>query len=476
MSKLSKNYLYNISYQVFILIVPLITAPYLTRVLGAVNLGIQSYVNSYASIITTVTSLGIYNYGIKQLASVKDERDVFNSTFWELFLLRIIFAIFGSLLYFSICKEQFLGYLIIYYPWVLSSYLDVSWVFISTEDMHLTVIKNFFTKTISIIGIFLFVKDENCLNKYLLILAISTLISNLSLFPQLKKYIRSPVIRIHRFLFHIQGCISYFLPQVASLLYLQIDKVMLEALTGNLSQISFYDQAEKIVKLPLTFITVSSTVLLPRISYEYSRGNNEIIKNFIHKSINFALLLAFPMMIGLIVIAPNFIPWYLGEEYTPTSIGICILSPLILSSALSGISGSQYFSAIGQMKIVTISNVAALIFNLILNLFLIRWFGFIGACISSVLANYLIIFVQYNKFKNYFNLRDLFRYLPRYFLNSLIMGIVVYICTNLLRISFISTVLEIAIGILVYLLLLIIENDSLIWEMLKLKKWKKRKL
>ena len=126
--------------------------------------------------------------------------------------------------------------------------------------------KNFVTKLVNIAGIFLFVKEKDDLWIYILLLAITTLIANISIYTQLPKYIGKPPRKLGSFSKHIKGSLTLFLPQVASLFYLQVDKVMLEWLTGTTNEVSFYDQAEKIITIPLSLITVISSVVMPRLA------------------------------------------------------------------------------------------------------------------------------------------------------------------------------------------------------------------
>lgn len=462
MSRLIRNYLYNIIYQVFIMIVPLITAPYLTRVLGATNMGTYSYINSYATIISTMSLLGIYNYGVRQLAYVRDDKAEFNRTFWEINILRLVLAILGSTCYFVLAKQEYKHYLVLYFPWLIANYIDLSWLFVAVEDMGPAVLKNFVAKLISVVGIFVLVRERDQVWVYISLLSVSTLVANISLLPQVKKYVSRPKIDINNMKKHISGTVLLFLPQIANLLYMQIDKIMMEGLTGNLDQISFYDQAEKIVKIPMTFITVMSTVMMPRMANEFSRGNNERIKSYMTSISQLSLALAIPMIVGIASIAQKFIPWYLGSEYTPTATAMIIMAPIILSNALSGISSSQYFVAINKMNIVIWSNIIAAILNVVVNALLIPRYGYIGAAIASVLASYTIVVMQYIRLHRDISVFTLLTSLPRYLVNAIIMGIVIYLVSKNIEISPATTFLQIAVGIIVYMAMLILEKDSLV--------------
>lgn len=470
MKKLAKNYVYNILYQIFILSVAIITAPYLTRVLGATNMGTYSYISSFSSVISTLSLLGIYNYGVRQLAYVREDKKKFNQTFWEIILIRIILAILGSMVYFVASKEIYRQYVILYFPWLIAGYIDLSWLFVATENMGPAILKNFFAKLITIIGIFVFVKSKNQVWIYILISALSTLLANISLIPQVKKYVSRPNIDIKNLKKHFSGTILLFLPQIASLMYLQIDKIMLEGLVGNLNQISFYDQAEKIIKIPTTFITVMNTVIMPRMANEYKKGNTKKIENYVFKVSRFSLFLALPMIVGIVVIVRQFIPWYLGSEYNPTIIALLIISPIILSQTLTGVSGSQYFVATNQMKIVIWSNVIGAVLNVSINAILIPKYEFIGAAIASVIASYSITIVQFIKINKVIKVKKILKYLPKYFFNSAVMGLIVYFISCDMSISPWTTIIQILGGVCIYILLLIIERDTLIFYFFKLVK------
>ena len=145
MGKLAKNYIYNVAYQILIILTPIITAPYLTRVLGASNLGIYSYVNSVGSIVTTVSLLGIYAYGNRQTAYVRDNKEELTKTFWELELTRLVLGGIGTAVYlfYLSFEPEYRFYFLIYYPYILAQFLDCSWVYVGLEDMRPAVVKNF---------------------------------------------------------------------------------------------------------------------------------------------------------------------------------------------------------------------------------------------------------------------------------------------------------------------------------------------
>ena len=265
MGRITRNYLYNAAYQLLVILTPIITAPYLARVLGADNLGTYGYVNSSGNIITTCTLLGIFAYGNRQTAYVRDHKQELTETFWEIEFTRLVLGIGGTIIYgiYTFLNREFSIYFILYYPYILAQFIDCTWVFVGLEDMKPAVVKNFVTRLLNVAGIFLLVRKREDLWIYVLLLAMTALITNIAAYSQVGRYIGKPSGNIRRFTAHIRSSVYLFLPQAASLFYLQVDKVMLQWITGMTRQISFYDHAEKLINIPLSLIAVMSTVMMP---------------------------------------------------------------------------------------------------------------------------------------------------------------------------------------------------------------------
>ncbi|WP_435168684.1 flippase [Paenibacillus glycanilyticus] len=470
-----KNYIYNILYQVFAMLVPVITAPYLARVLGASNQGIYSYVNSVTYIISILTLLGIYSYGNRQIAYERDNRSKMSQTFWEIMFLRLILTVVGTLIFFvfAILYKSYTVYFFIYYLYLLAQFIDCTWIFVGLEDMKVAVIKNAITKILSTIGIFLFVKNSNDVGVYLLILGLSVFVSNLLSFTQLRFYVDKPRIKVNNIIVHLRGSLRLFLPMVATLLYLQFGKVMIEYFTRETSQLSYYDNAEKIVTVILTLITALSTVMMPRIANEFSKGNDNKVQDYLIKSAKFSLFLAFPMTFGLIAIAKSLVPWYLGNDFLPVIYGIIIISPIIIAYSLEGVSGRQYFTATNQTRILTLAYTITAIVNLISNIILIPIWGFLGAAVATLMSSFITVVIQYIYMNRQVSMKTLIRSFRNYFFYSGIMFLIVFIISYRMSPTILTTIIQISIGAIVYLLLCIVTKDEIYIEMVR---WSKKKI
>lgn len=467
MGKIARNFFYNVAYQILVLVTPIVTAPYLTRVLGAENLGIYSYISSSGNIISTISLLGIYAYGNRQIAYVREDKSALTSTFWELMAARIGLGIVGTAFYiiYAFYNHEFHVFFLIYYPYILAQFIDCSWVYVGMENMKPAVMKNFIARLINVAGIFIFVKSENDISIYIGMLAVTTLVANISIYTQLHKYIEKPKGDVRKIPHHLKGAIALFLPQVASLFYLQMDKVMLEWITGSTRQVSFYDQAEKIVTIPLSFITTISTVIMPRLANEYYKNSRKMLGKTLLMAGRYALCIAMPMMFGMFSIARQFIPWYLGIEFHSSVIAVMILSPILLSNSLTGISGSQYFTATNQMGILLKAYVTAAIMNVIVNILLIPKWGYVGAAVATVISSMCSVIIQYTYLAKQVHIRKLKSYGCKYFAGAVLMALGISGFSMNMPASAETTLMQIFIGILIYIVYLAVTRDYVIKQL-----------
>ena len=320
------------------------------------------------------------------------------------------------------------------------------------------------------LNVFVFVQAEGDVWKFILLVSAGTLIVNISVYSQLSGIIQKPKIDIQNLFIHMKGSAFLFLPQIASLLYLQMDKVMLEWLTGGTSQVSFYDQAEKIITIPLSIITALSTVMMPRIANDYIKGNQNQIQIHLGKAAQYSLFLAFPLAVGIASIATEMIPWYLGTEYMPTAYAMIIISPIVVSNTLLGITGKQYFTATNQIGVLTISNSVAATINLIANWIMIPRFGYIGAAVATLIASYINVLIQLFVMNKTVRVWPVLKESAKYFVCAVLMGALIYVSTMMLRLqaSPFLTFAQIVIGCTSYFIILLIIGDHAIYDLLSL--------
>ncbi len=469
MGKIAKNYIYNIIFQMLVLLVPLVLSPYLVRTLGSYNLGIYSYISSMASIITTISLLGTYDYGCRQIAYTRDSNKKSAQNYNEIFTLRLILGVIATIIYLivAIIERKYFFYFVLYYLWVIASFVDPSWFFVGEEDMRPTAIKNSCIKLFTVGLIFLLVHNSDHLVRYLIIMAGTTLLANSILFMQLNRYSVKKQLSLNNWKSHCKESLALFWPQVASLFYLQVDKVMLRVLASNIDEVSYYDYGEKIVTIPLTFITVLSTVMMPRIANEYKKDNMSAVCDLLSRAAGFSLMLAFPMMFGMMICAPKLVPWYLGENYTSTIGVIICISPMIITNALASISGNQYFVATNQTKIILKAYVSAATVNIIINYLLIPRFDCLGAGIATVVSAIVSVIIQYYYMNKQIGIKSVLLYGIKYLFLALPMAIIIFIIGMKREATVSTTVVQVVAGLLSYVVALLLIQDENMKTLLK---------
>ena len=465
---LTKNYIYNLIYQILVLIVPLITTPYISRVLGAENIGIYSYTISISAYFILFGSLGIALYGQREIAYKQKNRYKRSKAFWEILILRTI-TMANSLLifYFTFAtSNQYQIYYKILIIEILGNCVDISWFFQGMEEFKKTITRNTIVKLVSVICIFAFVKTKNDLPIYFVIYVLSILIGNFSLWLYVPRYIKKiPVKKLNIFR-HLKPTISLFIPQIAVQIYTLLDRTMVGTIIIDKSEVGYYDQSQKIIKILLTIVTSLGTVMLPRIASTFASGKKEEINTYMKKSFNMVFLIAFPLMFGIIAVSKAFVPVFFGPGYDKVIILMSVISPIILLIGLSNVTGTQYLLPTKRQKEYTTSVVCGAIVNLVLNSCLIWKYGAIGASIGTVIAELAVTSVQIFFTRKDFYWREIIKIAFNYLIASLLMFIICLIIGKYINSNFVSLIIQVIAGGCVYGVVLLILKDNMVIELL----------
>ena len=468
-----KNYLYNLIYQIVTIITPLITTPYLSRVLGAENIGIYGYTSSILSYFTLLGALGVLKYGQREIAYVRDDRRRMSKTFWEINFLRAItntISVVFFVLFFCIQGDYAIYYRILTIE-LIANMFDISWFFQGIEEFKKIVMRNVAIKLIGIVFIFLFVKSRNDLSIYILIYVVNLLLGNLSLWLYLPQYINKFKLKYLNIKKHIKNTISFFIPQIAVQVYTVLDKTMLGSISTVL-EVGYYEQAQKVIRILLNIVTSLGTVMMPRIANNFARGENEKIKKNIKESFNFVFLISIPIALGINLIAKDFVPIFFGEEYEKTIYVMQVIVLTVVIIGCSNIIGTQYLVPTKRQREYTISVFSGAIVNFILNWILIRSYGAIGASIGTVFAELSVFLVQLVFARKEINCHMIFRLFIKYLLYGLIMSTICYFVGMLINNTIIKIVIQCLLGGIIYFTLLVISKDE--FFMMFFDKYKKK--
>ncbi len=474
--KVVKNYIYNLTYQILTLILPIITTPYLARVLGAEGTGIYSYTFSITTYFILFGSLGVALYGQREIAYAQDNPKERKRKFLEIVSFRFITIAIAIIVFVFAFVRQ--GELAIYYKILLLELIagafDISWFFQGLEEFKKTVTRNILVRLVSVTCIFIFVKERSDLEKYIFIYSLADLIGNLSLWLYLPKYLKGIKVEKLYITQNIPQILLLFIPQVSNQLYKILDTTMLGTIIKDKAETGYYEQSQKVIRLLLTLVTSLGVVMLPRMANTFAKGDKKQIKEYMIRSLKFTSLLAFPMMFGIAAVAQEFVPIFFGDGYDKVVLLIRIMCPIIILMGFANIIGTQYLVPVKRNKEYTISILVGLIANFFMNYFMIHAWQSLGASIATVLSQLLIDIVQLYMVRDVLNVKEVIKTSYKF----LIAGLVMVVCCQLvgfLSTGIINVASQVAVGVVVYVAMLFILKESYVTEFATLVKNKLKK-
>lgn len=394
---LTKNYIYNASYQVLALITPLITTPYLSRVLEADGIGVYSFTTSIVSYFTMFGVLGTLSYGNREIAYLQEDRKTRSKVFWEVEFLSIItaaLAFIAYLFFVLFIAEEYHVFYIIQMISFLTIALDVTWLLQAMEEFGKIVGRNLFFKILSIIYVFAFVRTKEDLILHVAGNVIISFLIQASVWAYVPKYVDAPDWKNLKPLRHMKGVMALFIPTIAISTYTVLDKTMI-GIFSTPNENGYYEQALNLSRTVLSLITALGAVMLPRLGFHYNRGEKDEVSNLMYQSYRFVWFLGMPLCFGLMGIAGNIVPWFYGDGFMKLTILLPILSLLIPIVGLSNITGTQYLIVTKREKLLTLSVAIGAGVNFLCNIILIPKYSAIGAAIASVIAELLITGIQF---------------------------------------------------------------------------------
>ena len=394
MPSIGRNYLYNVAYQTLVLILPLATAPYVSRTLGVEGVGAASFSQSVAAYFVLFAMLGVNNYGQREVARVRGNKMLLRRTFWEVWAMQAATSAATSLVYVAWASwSGYAGLALLWLPHVASAALDVNWLLFGLEEFRLTVARNTAVKLATFCLTFVLVRGETALAAYCLLMSVSTLVSAAALWPHVLR--RVPPLRptISGVLRHVRPNLLLFVPVVAVSLYTVLDKVMLGAMAGP-RESGLFESATKISSMPFSFVAALGTVMLPRMSALLAAGDSEATGRYMGASVWLALLLSSAFAGGIVGVAPVLCPAFFGQGFEGAALPMCLIALDMPFMAWANVLRTQWLIPAGRDREYVSSIVVGAASNVAVNLALIPRLGAVGAAAGTLVAEAAVCLVQ----------------------------------------------------------------------------------
>ncbi len=392
------NFIMNAILTVSSVLFPLITFPYISRVLLVDGSGKTAFAISVISYFTMFATLGLPTYGVRACARVRDDKEKLSQTVQELLLISAITTVITYVVFFVLlfvvpkfaAQRELL--LVVSLSIGLTS-IGVQWFYNALEQYSYITTCAIVFKLIGLVLMFVFVKNPDDYIVYGLVYVIGSFGSYVLNFVRLRKFVTFRKTEKYNLRQHFKATFMFFLLSAATSVYLNLDVVMLGFMKGD-TEVGYYNAGIKVKTVLVTCVTSLGTVLLPRLSYYVQKENKEAFYRMISKAFSFVFVAATAVMVYFMIYAKESILFLAGEAFLPAIYPMLILMPTVLLIGLSNITGIQVLTPLGEEKKVVYSVAAGAVLDFVLNLILIPRFGAAGAAFSTLLAEVLVLLIQ----------------------------------------------------------------------------------
>lgn len=465
---LKVNAVLNSVRAIFGLMFPLVSFPYSSRILGPVGLGKVNFSQSIISYFAMVAALGISSYGVREAAKVRDDKIALSKFVKELFLINLMSTFVAYILlvvaFFIVPKfSEYRNLIVLCSVSILFTTIGIEWLYMALEDYLYITVRSLIFQVISLVMLFVFVKSENDILLYAGIGVIGSVGSNICNFVHARSFVTFSTKEKLEFRKHLKPIFVLFSMSVAVSIYTALDTTMLGFLSGD-EQVGYYSAATKINRMVLSVVTSAIAVLLPRLSYYISQGDEEKFSLLISKSINAIVLLSFPCTVGLSMVANQIILLFSGSQYEPATIVMRVMNPVIIAISFSNLIGIQIFMPLGKEKFTLLSVVIGAISNFTLNFFLIPRYGALGAAIATLVSESIVTIVQIILANRYLPWKSTFVNFFQCTIATIIMAVSVKIVSEIKCANIINLIVLILTGVVSYGLVLIIFKNTFLME------------
>lgn len=401
---LKQNFIMNAILTMSQFIFPLITFPYVSRILLPVGTGKVSFATSLISYFSLFAQLGIPTYGIRACAKVRDNREELTRTAHELLAINIVMDVISyavlvlALLFVPRLQEERTLYVVVSATILLTS-IGMEWLYKALEQYTYITIRSIIFKFIALIAMFLLIHEQEDYVIYGGISILGGCASNIFNFTNVHKYIDLKPVGNYNIRRHLKPVGIFFAMSCATTIYTHLDTVMLGFMATD-TDVGYYNAAVRIKSILVSIVTSLGTVLLPRASYNIEHGLVDEFWRISKKAINYVFLAASPMMLYFIFFAKEGIDFLSGAAYAGSIIPMQLLMPTLLFIGLTNIWGIQILVPLGKEKIVLYSEIAGAVVDLILNAILIPKYASAGAAIGTFVAEFVVLIIQYSALKN----------------------------------------------------------------------------
>lgn len=454
MKKTFLNILYNAVYQIFLVLVPLITVPYLSRILGPKTYGIYSNVNNIVQFLMIFCTLSVSYIGMRTISQTRafgSQADL-TEAFWGLWYFQALAGFVTIVI--VVCLTSFFhikywNYLLLMVPYLISAQVDISWFFQGLADFGRVVLKNTAVKLVSVVLILLWVKQPSDLWKYMLIMSVSTMLGSFVFWLDIRRYVGRPVRHFYQYKTTVNAIITLLIPQIATQIYTSLDKPIL-GLFQNSTQVAYYDNSQRISNMVLGIVTSISLVIMPKMAGEGKKEQRVILK----KSLEATVMLGTMFAVIIMANTKEFVPFFFGSKFIPMTPLMFFFALTIVMIPTGGVFANQFALANHRDRDYAIPVIIGAFLEVILSYFLDRWYGATGAMIAILVTEFIVLLLRLWIVRDGYDFKYSFKEIPKYLVISAIVLAVGLFIPQVVSSAFFNMVLKSVIMFVLYVALM----------------------
>ncbi|MGM8140297.1 flippase [Enterococcus italicus] len=477
---LSVNALLNTIKTILGIIFPLVTFPYISRVLGVENVGKVNFSSSIVSYFTLIASFGVSTYAIREGSKIRDNRKDFSDFSNQVFTINVITTILSYLvllliLLFSLKIRNYMGLIVILSTAIVFMTLGADWLNTIYEDFVYITVRTLTFQIVSLILMFVFVRETGDFYKYAIITVIASAGGNICNFFYCKKYSKLRLVRLKNVKKHITLMSMFFMSNITTIVFLNLDMTMLGMISGDYN-VGLYSIAVKIYSLVKNIFTAILTVMMPRFSYMQSNDYSANTEKLRTNVLNIFVILVVPMAVGLFCVSDGVIALIGGSSYIEATPSLRILSVSILCAAAASFMTYIVVIPEGKEKVMLAASATSAVINVVLNIFLIPLFHQEGAAVTTVISEFVLFAIELKLVGIKLNQKSV----KENILTVVISSTTIVVCTAVVRVFvyniIVSTVIIIVISILLYFsVLYVLKNEYVLAVLYKVQVKQKKK-
>lgn len=396
MKKTVKDIFYNAIYQDFLIVLPLLTIPILSRRIGSTGLGIYGYVFSISQFLMTVIAVGMNPFRIRNIAKSRKDKKALSLQFWNIYFIQFLIGLSVSFLYIAYIyffDVKYKNLYLIQLIFIVGLTLDISWFFQGIEEFSKVVIRNTVIKLSSVLLIIIFVSTKDDLWIYVFITSITNFLGSLVFWLSIHGKVGKPIFNSNVFKQLWKPAFIILTPQLFMQVYTTLDKTIVGYFVDP-TELSYYDQSQKIARIILAVLTSITIVMLPKISKAQAEGKSENILVYTKKSFDYTIIIALILFSVVFINTKEFVPWFFGENFKPMTINMLISCLIIVVSPIGGVFANQFAIAIEKDKEYAYPMIIGAIVSIIGNVAFVPTYGAVAATIVLVVVELLVFFFR----------------------------------------------------------------------------------